>query len=366
MHRQRTSGPRLVVLVVAVLALWLAAAVAPRQAAAVVGSATRSVAAPTTQAVVLVSEHGLTLSGPLRALHGKAAPELSDYPESSADRLPGLPARNVFLRGALCRWKSRFAAPVVLTFALPKAIFSGSRLPLFHYAAHAWRRVQRTAVVGRVNTTASATITRPGRYAILLDRRWRVTDEDGYHMVVFTGAIPRTVLRDPQVIAAGSVDDPAVITAVMQVTGSDEAHARSTLRSYDSSTGTPVRVIALRSRTMLLRNWSGTSTVGRWLAPFTGGRLPSPETARRIYALPADNLAIDVTLLRVRRGADLITGVCADMTAVQGYGPWATGGGPQLFGPKLSTYPPPAYDPALTAVVSDLRWDEAALAGVSW
>ena len=116
----------------------------------------------------------------------------------------------------------------------------------------------------------------------------------------------------------------------------------------------------------MLRNWSGTSPVGRWFAPSAGGDLPSPETARAVYALPAGNLGIDVTLHLVKPGTALVTGVCADMTQQQGYGPWATGGGEQLFGPMVSTYPPPAYDPARIEIVSELRWEESEPEAIAW
>ena len=164
----------------------------------------------------------------------------------------------------------------------------------------------------------------------------------------------------------GDADDPAVIAAVMTATGYDADKAKATLRSYDTSTGTPVQVITLRYGATVVRDWSGTSTVGRWFAPTDGAPLPSPETARRIYSLPADNTGVNATLHLVKANAVLITGLCADMTDQPGYGPWATGGGPQLFGPRVSTYPPPAYDPSVTTIVSELRWEKAALAAIEW
>ena len=93
---------------------------------------------------------------------------------------------------------------------------------------------------------------------------------------------------------------------------------------------------------------------------------PSPEAARSVYSLPAGNLGINVTFHLVKPGTALVTGVCSDMTQQQGYGPWATGGGEQLFGPLVSTYPPPAYDPARIAIISELRWEESEPETIDW
>lgn len=352
------------------LALLFALGAPPAASAAPLRTFDPAAAAPLPRAaeqqVVLAQDDGLMLVGKLSALRGKAAPELDDVDEAAADAEAPLPEGNVFSRGAACRWSWKFRSAVTLTFTLPKALFSGTKLPVYRYTDHAWRRLGNKAVVGKVNSTASTTITRPGTYALFLNRDWRVVSQDGCKLVLYTGAIPRTVLRDPQVAAAGAVDDPAVIAAVMAATGYDEQKAKGTLRSYDSSTGTPVQVITLKYDATVVRNWSGTSTVGRWFAPTDGGPLPSPETARRIYALPADNTAVNATLHLVKPNAVMITGLCSDMTTEPGYGPWATGGGAQLFGPRVSTYPPPAYDPAVTTIVSELRWEKAALDGIDW
>jgi len=352
------------------LTLLLALAAAPAASAAPLRTLGPAAAAAPPRAaeqqVVLAEDDGLMLVGKLSALRGKAAPELDDVSEAAADAAAPLPDGNVFFRGAACRWSWRFRSAVTLTFTLPKAIFSGAELPVYRYAEHAWRRLQSRAVVGIVNSTASTTITRPGTYALLLNRDWRVVSQDGFTLVLYTGAIPRTVLRDPQVTASGATDDPAVIAAVMTATGSDEQAAKSTLLSYDSSTGTPVQVVTLVYDATMVRNWSGASTVGRWFAAADGGPLPSPETTRAIFSLPADNTGVNATLHLVKPNAVLITGMCADMTDQPGFGPWATGGGPQLFGPKVSTYPPPAYDPAVTTILCELRWEKAALDDIDW
>jgi hypothetical protein len=322
-------------------------------------------AAPSREPVVLARDEGLTLIGRVGALAGKPAPELDDLSRTQAARLAALPRANIFFRGAVCRWHWRFRSPVLLTFELPKALFARTRLPLYRLEDGRWRLLRRRAVVGAVNGTATATIVRPGRYAVCLTRAWRVREEDGYRLVVYTRPYRITKTPSPVVLAEGATTDPAVVAAVMDVTGQTEDQAKATLVSYDSAVR-PVRVLRLSSGAAMVRNWSGTSTVGRWFAPSSGGELPSPEEARSLYSLPAGNLGIDVTLHLVKSGTAMVTGVCADMTQQQGYGPWATGGGAQLFGPNVSTYPPPAYDPARISIISELRWEESEPEAIDW
>jgi hypothetical protein len=349
-----------------VLALATLAVLASLLVPALAGAATTTDApGRSSQSVVLSRDDGLTLLGPASALAGRRAPELDDLSRADAARLADLPRANLFFRGAFCRWHWRFRSPVLLTFELPKAIFAHTRLPLYRLQDGRWRLLKRRAVVGDVNHTATATIVRPGRYAVCLTRAWKTVAQDGYQLVVYTRPYRSTAILSPVVVAGGSTSDPAVVRAVMDVAGQTQDQAKATLVSYDSSTE-PVRVLRLTSDAAMLRNWSGTSLVGRWFSPSEGGELPSPVTARSVYALPAANLGIDVTLHLVRTGTALVTGVCADMTQQQGYGPWATGGGEQLFGPKVSTYPPPAYDPARIEILSELRWEESEPEAIDW
>jgi hypothetical protein len=360
--RMRTGpAPGLLVIVLAALAVALALLAAPSAGAA----RPLEAGAPSAQPVVLAQDDGLTLIGGFGALRGRPAPVLDDLSHSDAAKLADLPRLNVFFRGAVCRWHWRFRSPVLLMFQLPKAIFARTSLPLYRLQDGRWEQMRKRAVVGDVNTTATATIARPGRYAVCLTRAWRIRVEDGYRLVAYSRPYQTTNILSPALVAEGATSDPAVVQAVMDVAGQTEAQAKSTLTSYDSSTK-PVSVFRLTRSAAVLRNWSGTSSVGRWFAPSAGGDLPSPKQSRAVYALPAGNLGIDVTLHAVRAGTALIAGVCADMTSQQGYGPWATGGGEQLFGPMVSTYPPPAYDPARIRVISELRWAESAPETLDW
>jgi hypothetical protein len=360
----RALHPRAALVVLLAAALLVPAAGALLRATPVQAARPQALAAAA-QPIVLADDEGLRLVGPVAALGDKPAPELDDLSRTDAARLADLPQANIFFRGAVCRRQWRFRVPVLLTFTLPKAIFARTSLPLYRYQEGRWEQLRRRAVVGDVNTTATASIVRPGRYAICLTRAWRVVREDGYQLVVYAHAYAPTTVLSPVTLASGATSDPAVIQAVMDATGQTEDKAKATLVSYDSTTE-PVKVLRLTSGAVIVRNWSGTSTVGRWFAPSDGGALPSPETARAVYALPDGNLALDATLHLVKPGTALITGVCADMTAQPGYGPWATGGGEQLFGPNVSTYPPPAYDPARTVIVSELRWEKSEPESIDW
>ena len=366
-RRGRSRVPRLaaasVVLFATAALLFPAAALLEHAPPA--GAALPQADAAAAQPVVLADHEGLTLVGRVTALAGRPAPELDDLSRTEATRLAALPRTNVFFRGAFCRWHWRFRSPLLLTFALPKAIFARTSLPLYRYQDGQWRRLRRRAFVGEVNTTATATIVRPGRYAVCLTRAWRVVRRDGYRLVVYTRPYAATAITSPVLLASGATVDPAVIAAVMDVSGQTEDNAKATLVSYDS-TAAPVRVLRLTGGATMVRNWSGSSTVGRWFAPSAGGALPTPETARAVYALPEANLAVDVTLHLVKPGTALVTGVCSDMTTQQGFGPWATGGGDQLFAPLASTYPPPAYDPARTLIVSELRWEQSETEAIDW
>jgi hypothetical protein len=354
-------SPGVVAVVLATLIVALLLSVAPRAGVA----RPLKAAAPSSQPVVLAQEDGLTLVGGFGALSGKPAPALADLSRTDAARLAELPRLNLFFRGAVCRWRGRFRSPLLLTLQLPKAIFARTSLPVYRLQSGHWEQLRTRAVVGDINSTATATIARPGRYAVCLTRAWKVFVEDGYRLVTYSRAYQKTTILSPALVAEGATTDPAVIKGVMDVAGQTETQARSTLVSYDSSRQ-PVRVFRLTKAAAVLRNWSGTSTVGRWFAPSGGGDLPSPEEARVLYALPAGNLGIDVTLHLITPATALIAGVCADMTSQQGYGPWATGGGEQLFGPTVSTYPPPAYDPARTAVISELRWEQNEPEAIDW
>lgn len=70
-----------------------------------------------------------------------------------------------------------------------------------------------------------------------------------------------------------------------------------------------------------MRNWIGTSTVGSWFSPLSGGDLPSSEEACSACPLPAGNLGVEVTLHLLRPGTILVAGACTDVTRQQDHGP---------------------------------------------
>ena len=172
--------------------------------------------------------------GPLSALRGEPAPGLDDLRQARAARLAPLPAGRIFFRGARVQGPASFRSRVTLVLSLPKALFRGQRLPVFRLQGRRWLPLAQPAVVGSDNMTAAATITQPGNYAVFLGKLWRTVRRDGYRLVRYFGRIPRTVLRSPQVVAEGKVDDPQLIAAVAAAGGRNEAWAKSTLRSYDT------------------------------------------------------------------------------------------------------------------------------------
>ena len=57
----------------------------------------------------------------------------------------------------------------------------------------------------------------------------------------------------------------------------------------------------------------------------------SPETARRMLALPNKNAATNITVYFMPGGTPYLWSIAADMTEIPGYGDYATGGGLQVY-----------------------------------
>lgn len=57
----------------------------------------------------------------------------------------------------------------------------------------------------------------------------------------------------------------------------------------------------------------------------------SPSQARKIFALPNNNPGTYISVSRIRLGVPFIDGMAADMTNLPDFGPYAVGGGRQLF-----------------------------------
>ncbi len=54
------------------------------------------------------------------------------------------------------------------------------------------------------------------------------------------------------------------------------------------------------------------------------------------------------------------------MTAVSGTAPGRPAADCSTSGPKVSTYPPPLYDPAAITTLADLRWEKDAVDAIAW
>lgn len=80
----------------------------------------------------------------------------------------------------------------------------------------------------------------------------------------------------------------------------------------------------------LYRYWGGEQPdkLSYWYSPIKYG---SAETARKMLALPDKNKATNVTVYFMPAGTPYLWSIAADMTDVPEYGPYATGGGPQIY-----------------------------------
>jgi len=85
--------------------------------------------------------------------------------------------------------------------------------------------------------------------------------------------------------------------------------------------------------------YTGEDRYGRWLGVIDGISLYTPDEARVFYALPNSNSAMNASWYRLGKGAKVIYGKCADMTwNPQVFGPYATGGGYQIYSPNFTKW----------------------------
>lgn len=162
------------------------------------------------------------------------------------------------------------------------------------------------------------------------------------------------------VLASGTSEDPTVLTAVVQVTGRSREQVTELLSSYDATGSHSLQVVRLCYPAYVARYWEEPEhKLGRWYTASDENHIYLPDEACRLFALPLDNNAYCATLYRIKAGAVLIMGYCANMTwntAV--FGPYATGGGQQLYVPEATVW---AGDHAelnndIMELVSELRY----------
>ena len=276
----RALHPRALLVVLLAAAALLAPAAGALLRATPAQAARPQALAATAQPVVLADDEGLRLVGPVAALGDKPAPDLDDLSPhrrrqarrpAAGQRL--LPRRHLPPAVALPRAGAAHLHPAQGDLrrapAFPCTAIrtdAGSSFAGGPWSATSTPRPRRRSCAPAATRSASRA-------------RGASCVEDGYRLVVYTHAYTPTTVLSPVTLASGATSDPAVIQAVMDVTGQTEDKAKATLVSYDSTTE-PVKVLRLTSGAVIVRNWSGTSTVGRWFAPSGGGALPSPEAAR--------------------------------------------------------------------------------------
>ena len=195
------------------------------------------------------------------------------------------------------------------------------------------------------------------------DLTWSTVSVDGVTLRFRCTGVPGTALGNPTVLAAGLCEDPRVVAAIGQVTGRSRSQVAELLSSY--ATGAPhfLRVLQLRSPAYVTRYWGDPQyKLGRWYMPSEPDHLYLPNQACQLFALPLSNNGYCVSLYRLQAGVKLIAGDCADMTwNTEAFGPYATGGGQQLYVPDATRWvvDHAELNGAAIELVSELRYPAA-------
>lgn len=165
-----------------------------------------------------------------------------------------------------------------------------------------------------------------------------VTVDDATLRFQATG-VPGTHVYGP-VLASGTREDATVLTTVAQVTGRSREQVTELLSSYDTTGSHSLQVVRLCYPAFVARYWQEPEhKLGRWYTPSEENHICLPDEACRLFALPLDNNAYCATLYRIKAGAVLIMGYCANMTwNTEVFGPYATGGGQQLYVPEATVW----------------------------
>jgi len=301
----------------------------------------------------------MAVSGPPQALPSGMALEVARLERSEGGSVAGLPENRAMVSGAHFGPSGVTAAqPLDVTVTLPYQVFAGTAMAVYAKDGGQWRAVQDRAVASASGTSVSYRVRRLGDCALMLDGNWRRKTYDGDVMVERALDVPDTGLAEAVVLASGDKDEEPLLSAVMSATGYDRAQAVGLVSSYDDTGEREVEVLRLTEPVNVVRYSPPDAQVGRWFAPSTGSAPLTPTQARRSFALPNSNTAELVALFSLRRGTEVVRGICADMTDDPVFGSYATGGGEQYFVPKATLYPPARWNPDVTVPVSMLRFPE--------
>lgn len=311
----------------------------------------------------LASGDGITITGQPGALPPGVALTITALTQAQAQAAAALAGNQIFVAaGDFGPDGTTFYAPVTINFPLPNQLAPGTRLPFYMLQNNAWVNTGTVAIVGSDGLTASAQVTHFTKYILFLDDSWVKVSFGGNTLISKSGGIPLTALNNPIVLVSGKTTDETVIAKVMEVNNMSRADAVYFLRSYDTSGDKVVQVLRLTAGVIVTRYWPNdpAGKLGRWFNVIDSTTLYLPDRARQYYALPNSNTALNVTQYLLKPGATVVYGVCADMTWSPTFGPYATGGGYQIYVYSATTWDGHAahLNPDVVEIQTELRYTE--------
>ena len=202
-------------------------------------------------------------------------------------------------------------------------------------------------------------------------KSYETEEYDGYSLLTDQVALNPTEFNpgdNVEVFAAGLRDDPAVIAAAGELIGGTTEDAVNLLKSYDPNEVIYVGEVTGGVKVDIIRYWgsmsqgiyTGQDRYGRWLGVIDQEEVYAPNEARSLFALPNSNSAMNASWYRLKKGAKVIYGRCADMTwNPDVFGPYATGGAFQIYSPNFTKWnadlQQAELNPAVAELVSDVR-----------
>jgi len=283
--------------------------------------------------------------------------------EVEAAQAAALPEDRVFMAAAdFAPGGTDTPGVVTLTFALDHQLAPAWNLAVYVLKQNSWQEVGEQAEISMYGHTVSMQVSYLGMYAFFLNDNWQSSRSGEQELATRTEDIPASGLGEETVLAAGKVDDPAVLAEVMQTTGYKEEEVRSLLRSWDTTGDRVVQVLQLTDDVYVTRYTSAipADRLGRWYTPSEEDTVLAPSEARSELALPLSNPPVDCALYRVEAGTVVIYGICSDMSNQPGFGPDAVGGGLQayIYGATRKIGDRIAVNTDTMELVSELRFVE--------
>lgn len=310
--------------------------------------------------VVLAEGDGIVITGQPGSVPPGVTLTIANVTEAEAEAAAAFTPSQIFFLGAdFGPDGTVFTPPVTITFTLPMKLYPGWKLLFYRLENNAWVNTGLEATVNEDGLTASVQVSHFSTYVLFLDENWEEVTYGDYTLASVINGVPVSNIQDPIILVSGKTNDPAVIAKVMEVTGKTEEDAVYLLRSFDDTGDNIVQVLQLRQDVKTIRYWPDNpdEKYGRWLTVTEIDTLYSPEGAREYYALPNSNTSLNVTQYRLKPGAIVIYGVCADMTWSEIFGPYATGGGLQFYAPDATVWVGHAeLNPDVIELETELRY----------